>query len=1492
MQADTSFISAYSTHARPLEVVNLLRATFGYAELTLPASPQNIVGPIGQSRGLFREREKILRYLLLLEDAAVGFPISSNGQPAKEISSMQVADASNTHATKKLVVELLHPKLEEVGAMCDAWLGKGDSTSHITPGKLQSILHCLIIGTLVSPQLIEVNSRQSGELEQELFTVLQCVVDAVSLASENDGLYECLLRTIQAYIPPFTSIELTQLTKERLHLHRLLSELSAIFQKRTNSQSSHNDEDFMDIDDEFSVRDRRSKVSSAAIEISRQDSPVFVNAAPFYVETKQRLHLMDVLFQDQGQVGLVPPSFLDGLLSASDEEILSCRHLMKDLFNSDLIVNPDDAIRVIERVGSIIGQAAFTSCEVALNLCLDLMDGFMPMWSDGQSELCSPVGDLYSHFLKAGLSNNLLSTKVQMSLSRLLLHLTQVDERFIESVKVVPAATTSVLGILQNGTILTKFYIGARLPAMFGRYILKIHDEVFVDVLKRLPADGEFTEGIALRLFVLAELAREWPTLLRRCVYHIFETPGSVTASKQHATHCLRKISDTLSLKSPQILFDLFAPQLLYTWLAGSSVESIPFEIFGFESLGELLERTQDELTALMVMRGQEQSLAGLTDLLGVDLKQLLVVNFSRVIAYSMAHDISIPKTQEYQTGESRVRKILGREVFLEHIYVSFVDIIGLFFSLIDQESPVENSWAKDDAFEYAARTMGDVKHYGHSEVVLLPNQQPVFRAKYLTREISLLCSRTEYEMPTLWTPALVAAVARRLFNGIHQALGPLHSCSVLRKVRVLVCLAGSHAFESYPLEMLLHSIRPLITNSECADDALGLSQYLLTKGSKELTQSPSFVAGYALSTLASLRVFFETSQSSTTQESQFKATMSKAQQFHTWFKKYLEGYESPLLKSSMQRNAFRTITQSAASIRSFGNAESDTHESRLLLAIFEDEINGSLLNEPSRKLALEMLCSKFQIPTSVTTDVVGSDQHAKNLSAAVWLSCQIPTLSDEYLAWAGRVVGRAFAASGRIEQDLLRESELSQFREVSLGEFASEQGILNLLQSLTAESDGHTSGLAESALRTIVSEATLGSINDILAACQKVLSERLLVASDWAPYRAPPSDNLPVASALKEQVFSREAFEDAKWPQHITVHLVQAFPESVILHALLPILDNVKGFAQKAFPYILHLVLLFERDSHQAVRHKVSTASQMWFQLDSPGAIDNMSLLMNAILYLRTQKLPGESSIADRTQWLDMDLSSAAAAATKCGMFKTALLFVELANSETSRASRRSSAVRAQDSTELLMTIFESIDDPDTYYGLSQTSSLSNVLARLEYEKDGSKSLAFRGAQYDSHIRRRDNQSANVDSQSLVGALNNLGLSGLSHSLLQTQQSLDGSLAAVDSTFNTARRLEIWNLPAPTSTNNPSVTLYKAFQKCHQATGLDVARQAIYSGFSQTMRNLARADLSPSLLRHNLSTVAALAEFDDALGVSNSTQLNELLTTFSHRGRWMKSGR
>jgi ataxia telangiectasia mutated family protein len=206
------------------------------------------------------------------------------------------------------------------------------------------------------------------------------------------------------------------------------------------------------------------------------------------------------------------------------------------------------------------------------------------------------------------------------------------------------------------------------------------------------------------------------------------------------------------------------------------------------------------------------------------------------------------------------------------------------------------------------------------------------------------------------------------------------------------------------------------------------------------------------------------------------------------------------------------------------------------------------------------------------------------------------------------------------------------------------------------------------------------------------------------------------------------------------------------------------------------------------------------------------------------------------------------------------------------------------------LLSVFENIDDPDAYYGLPEDASLSKVLSRVEYEKEGNKSLAFRGAQYDSHIRHKNPDSVN-DGHALVKALGTLGLSGLSHSLLQTQQNLGTGSSALESTFDTARRLEIWNLPAPTGTHHHAVAVYKAYQSIHQATDLAVVRSTVHDSLGHTMQSLTKSH-SAATLRNNLAAMAVLSELDDLLHTTDGSEMEKTLDKLNSRGRWMRSGR
>ncbi|ROV89909.1 hypothetical protein VSDG_08244 [Cytospora chrysosperma] len=866
-------------------------------------------------------------------------------------------------------------------------------------------------------------------------------------------------------------------------------------------------------------------------------------------------------------------------------------------------------------------------------------------------------------------------------------------------------------------------------------------------------------------------------------------------------------------------IFDFFV--LFYTWLLSDSVEDIPFSMFDFTTLDDLLKQAQTEATALMIMRGQEQALADLAKRLQVAPGQLVEQGFSKVIAYSIAYDLTT-YVDSSPSAESLVRKILGKEAYLDHIYRNLADIIGHLFDIIDQEELIEGWWCKDENFAYAAEIMEEIKGCSHSPTVLGPNQQPLFKSKYLTRSITHLVRRTNHDMTSLWTPALIASVARRLLNTIHPSLGPLHALSVIRKVRIL---------------------------------------WLLDKGSAHLAQSPSFLAGYALSTLASLRMFLESSQASSTQESLFKSTMNKTQKFHAWFVELLKNYQTSAFKSETQGHSFKAIIQSVSNIRSLGNSEKHTNESRLLLEILKDaEQEDQLLNESARELALRMLCGDFIVPKANRDDMIESDEDACTHGPMVWKSCRAVNSSKAYLTWAGRVVGKSFAASGDIPHDVLRESLLSTYQKTTGPDGDSVHSLLRLTVKLTMSDNSSDAGRAESALRSIVSHAASTEDHDLITDCGRSIPGILYASSDWYQYQTPPTDHAQVEHSNID-VFGVEQIESSSWARHLATHLSQSVKGSIVFEALASILSHVDGFAEQALSFIIHLGLLEEMNSQRVLRRNLSAAIKAWMESNS-------------------------------SHWLELDPSTVAEAATRCGMFKVALLFAELASSEATRTSRRSSAARdIDDSSETLLKIFENIDDPDTYYGLNHTASLSNVLARLEYEKEGGKSLAFRGAQYDSHLRMRDSGSGH-DAQSLVKILSELGLSGLSNSLLQTHQHHDDDPTSLDSTFTTARRLEIWNLPAPPTLENYAATSYRAYQSIQRAVEMGPARDAVRDGLATTMSRLATKNYRVTDLRQHLGTLASLTELDDILGVADFGELKKVLVDFESRSKWMMSGR
>ena len=1495
---DKSSALHHAVHIRPCDFVAVLRTSLGL--LRLPSSNINVTAwsSVAQAWQQHLQTQGVIRYLLLLEDVPMTttFSCSSCPQHASPDSVSSLLDNSHFYSTRKLILEFLLPKC--TGVLQNWAEYTVDRSSQVPSDFYRTAIFTCIIISLLLPHFVDGKLPQAHTLEQQVENLEESFFKYLGEADVmfNEVLIDTLLQCIQPYLPPCGSVYFIRLSEQNPQLLKLLVLISEELDRRRQflaSLSSSDNDDLMDLDDDFSTRRSQSQIEVQGVSIPRYELALSMSTRSFYLVISGRLSLLAAMSQKPESSTKVPSSFVEQLLSFTDEDVLSCRRLLQDIMRSDLVFDSSDAARLLKHVGLIFSTVEFKLSEVAMLVCIDVLVGFAPLWSNpDSSELSDAAKQLYEWFI-AMIDKDITSPGVQKGISNLLLVLLRINEDYGKGSNVA-SPRTSLLALLSKGNASVKFFIGNQLSDIFDLFTLKVHDEIFVDVLEVLPSDPNWMEGIAFRLYVLSRLASRWSTLLRRCIYHIFEIPPKIPDCTKHATRCLSEVSATLKVKDSRELFSLFAPQILYTWLEVDTVDEIPFQIFGFPSLRSLLESVCDEATAILIMRGHDENVERLADLLETSENELLLKSFPKVVAYAIGSSI-VPSNSSSSNSKILLglKTRLGKETYFDLLNLHFVDILAVFFKTTDHQYDVKKMFSQDEELTYATAIMKDIQFLSASDVVLPPNQQPSFKTVFLPLQINHLSKLTQHETKDLYTPTLVTFIARNLFDSIHPALGSLYACSILRKLRILISLSGDTAIQGYPLEMILHSVRPFIKDPECADDAIGIAQYLLRSGHTYLLETPSFVAGNLLAILGSLKIFLQSTQASTTQDSQHNLTMSKAEQFHSWIGKYASKYNSSKLKDNLSSD-FQLIIRSAHSIRSVGNAEIGTVESTFLSQLLADEkASGKLLTGPSRKLALATLCSEFKCPTSFRGDIFGADNLAVANAAVVWKSCKDDSISEQYLSWAARILGRAFAASGHIHQELLQESSLSsmdEFENSSTGIISSRPSIISLVAALTLGNDRRTVGLAETALRNIVTACD----ESLLEACQESLPSPLFVASTWYPYQSPSSEKVPSMEAVADP-FSIDAILQPFWLRDLSITLARLVPQDPVMQTLTPILQNVPEFASKAFPFILHLVLSIESQGKILAKKRISNAFMTWFASSQTANKNNLKILLNSILYLRTQQLPGERSIADRLQWLDIDFLKAATAATHCGMFKTALLFVEEFYSAPIKSSRRSS-IRDNNEipelpSEILLAIFQNIDDPDSYYGVQQAASMSTILARLEYEKDGPKALSFRGAQYDSHLRRQNPASAQ-DAQSLVKALDTLSLSGLSHSLLQAQQGIGMNGTSIDSMFQTARKLEQWDIPVPSTSDNHSVTIYKAFQAVHIATDREKVSRAINDALKSTMTSLVKEDLSASALHSSLQTLAALAEMDEVFSTQGSEQFEVLLSRFQTRSDWMKTGR
>ena len=1191
-------------------------------------------------------------------------------------------------------------------------------------------------------------------------------------------------------------------------------------------------------------------------------------------------------------------AMIEYVTSLSREDFMLCWPAISEVIESDLVIPEDDADTLLQYIQQVIVKPyEFENSEMAASICAQTLVVFADAWTrNGSGEIVTTGAELYAWYVSRIHEGPQISHAALWNIARLLLQVLRVSPEYAIRLS-LPSARTTLLQILCKGDITTKYAVGNTIAEIFGLYILKQHEAILDDVIETLPNDSVWEEGIAVRLKVLANLAAAWPTLLRSCTYRILETAGNVLRCQDHARISIEYLSGKLGLSGGQELFGLFAPQLLHTWLKVQPLRTIPHGIFGYSSISMLLEDTKDEVVGQVMMNEKKQEFTYLEDHLEKPFKELVVSSFGKTAAYCIARDTAWPPSDDSMgpSTESRLRQLVGKETYAELAKKKFASITANFILRTEQEDQVEKAFSKSYAYSNALKVYQRILAKGHSEKDLPPNQQPHFSSKTIMDQMKHLCNRTNVELKRMWTPSLFIYVFRKIVDTIHPALGSLHTCSTFKKVRMLVSMAGSVVSDGYPLHMTMHALRPYSTNAECTEECVGLLRYLIEEGSAYLKEVPSFLLGHVISTLLDMRDFLHSRHDSTTQESLFQATLSKARGYSQWLTSYASTYQSRHLSLDTAKR-FKAIINAARNLKDRGNAKIGTYESDLLISLLEGRGSTDiLLSTTCRNTILNFLGRNFEVPTSFREDVLGDDSKAAEFANAIFATCRSKAAQPAYLKWAARVIGRTYASHGLNDISVVDEvgialpnGEMADSSSRSL--FSSRLGILRLICDLLSSERHRDVGLAEQALMLVVTAAHSIQYG---GECEKSLEPyiyRAMLCSDYSmvePQTVDETDDF--ANIANGLVASSKTIDAETWIQKLAQALVNIETEDPLMIALRRMLGQSKELAKAAFPFILHMTLLSEKEGFEGSKAIISTLCRSIFaDANQEGSnLEVVRSLLAAIIYLRTQALPHEVVKSDRIGWLDLDIRQAARAADCCSMFKTSLLMLEVDQSEKAKTEavscRRSRNHRGPTNlpNAMLLRIYQNLDEKDAFYGVNQTPSLLSVMSQLEYEQTGFKSLSFQSAFFDCHIRMTHG-GVNLHQSRMMQSLSSMSFHGLSHCLSAT--ATESIPDAFEATLVSSRRLERWDLVPPGSYKNDTGSVFTAFRKISSAKQRSQVFEALDSGLLDCLERLIHPRTTGNSTHASLAALAVLTEAEEVYSSEGSGQLEEVMTRYQKR--------
>ena len=1090
-----------------------------------------------------------------------------------------------------------------------------------------------------------------------------------------------------------------------------------------------------------------------------------------------------------------------------------------------------DTIDILERIGSdLLGDYRYARDEQARLLAVDFAASTIPMWlvrstsRNVSSDLAEKLRKLCVFFAEQAVKPNARSPwRVRCRIAELFEEMIRVDpgqDFWLEEEELVSMHTpTDVLLHLNSDPDVRVRASGAcsapslfEIPDLDDDHIASLYDRLN----KSLPTDHGRRENIASRVLCLTNVVICSSGVRRLALFHLIEIFLATGRLEGTMRDVIGVISRRLGFQDPRQLYHAFAGQITWGLIINAyDPLRVPYKMFGFSSRKECVELTFRESGPMMIAAGTTDG-KGYFDALARLARKPLASAVQECLPFLAASQLGfaveeqpadMDTTEHHQAWENALQAIAalgldaassvpasnGLPLSLTSSIASVADEIVLMLLTMQYDSIGDGQdWAivlANSLSKAAPAVAGHLKILSESAVRADDKLPPAHEPNR-----PFFPSRTVYHAILALKGCGVDTTGRDVAYHVLRQLFLKTSTSsfvndqhrYLEAAKLYMAMCAEHLLRDHlMLDVLLHGVRLLIPQLHLLSQLAVLAEWMF-HACTDLGRLQASVA-------STITAFAEAT--STGSEGQWRdAAMG-----------WLESEINILSRSPQTADAIDMaliLWPGSIPKRLSGLAPSQPTLDEVITALEgcdSVQVTPALLSRIKMSLKFATAEEKTAFASNYMWMILKrlkSSRHRSHSSNLPGRARQQP-LSVMSATLADSLSELLFLCGGRLRSPGLRDLERHSASDVSKALRSVSRNetprravmaiiVLSLLEDLRSEA-GDRSAAAFVTLRGVLSG--FPELTAALGKWPEGVQDELAVLSTFAT-PLPPVTKRSINELLKPETVlkAQESFDS--WISTVTAsicHSLVATTTTNFFVYLAAVVETSADAAAKMLPLLLHLCTAGDEldgdPSTPFLLERRQVIAAHFADLLANLSVDQRcwAAIVNGILHVRRYRLPeNEPTMCDL--WYPVSFALLARRSLDCQMYTAALVFVELAFEYATDDSGFDS--QSAELSSVLYEVYSNVDDPDGFYGISNSDIRESLSRRLHHEGEWHRALQLHAASLETsvlNVGQAGNSSGNVGR-----ALHMLGFNHLASNLVFQSQRSGGSHRSGSNASNT----------------------------------------------------------------------------------------------------------